>query len=125
MGTQQLRGTRVRGTIRQLRFHPRSMGCRSASRPELASSTDSSQRPNHEGDHHDEHALPVLVAGIRGLHRCGDDLRGDPQFFTDEVSAGISAGKIVALVLWVAAGCLILLGLAVLRTSYAEDPRWS
>ncbi len=38
---------------------------------------------------------------------------GVRQFFTDEVSVGVSAGKIVALVFLVVAGCLIVLGLAV------------
>lgn len=45
----------------------------------------------------------TLYAGIR-------------QFFTDEVSAGISTGKVGALVLSVGAGTITLLGLAVLRT---------
>ena len=48
-------------------------------------------------------AAVTIYAGIR-------------QFFTDEVSAGVSAGKIIALVLFVAAGGLTLLGLAVHRS---------
>jgi len=47
---------------------------------------------------------------------------GIRQFFTDEVSAGVSAGKIIALILFVAAGCLILLGLAVHRTMPRRGP---
>jgi len=48
-------------------------------------------------------AIATIYAGVR-------------QYFTDEVSAGVSAGKVIALVLLVVAGCLILLGLAVHRT---------
>jgi hypothetical protein len=48
-------------------------------------------------------AIATIYAGIR-------------QFFTDEVSVGVSAGKIIALVFLVAAGVLTLLGLAVHRT---------
>jgi hypothetical protein len=54
-------------------------------------------------------ATVTIYAGIR-------------QFFADEVSAGVSAGKIIALVLCVAAGCLTLLGLAVLRTMPRRGP---
>jgi hypothetical protein len=48
-------------------------------------------------------ALATIYAGIR-------------QFITDEVSVGVTAGKIIALVFMAAAGLLILLGLAVYRT---------
>jgi len=54
-------------------------------------------------------ATVTIYAGIR-------------QFFTDEVSAGVSTGKIIALVLFVAAGCLTLLGLAVHRTMPRRGP---
>ena len=42
---------------------------------------------------------------------------GIRQFLTDEVSAGISAGKIMALVLFAGAGLLVLAGLLVHRTN--------
>jgi len=54
-------------------------------------------------------ATVTIYAGIR-------------QFFTDEVSEGVSAGKIIALILFVAAGCLTLLGLAVHRTMPRRGP---
>ena len=54
-------------------------------------------------------ATVTIYAGVR-------------QFVTDEVSAGVSAGKIIALVLFVAAGCLTLLGLAVHRTMPRRGP---
>jgi len=47
-------------------------------------------------------AVTTIYAGVR-------------QFFTDEVSVGVSTGKVIALVLLVVPGCLIFLGLAVHR----------
>lgn len=52
--------------------------------------------------------LAVVTAGATAY-------AGIRQFFTDEVSAGVSAGKVGALVLFVGAGALTLLGLVVLR----------
>lgn len=54
-------------------------------------------------------ALAVLTAGATFY-------AGIRQFFTDEVSVGVSPGKVGALVLFVGAGALTLLGLAVHRT---------
>ena len=42
---------------------------------------------------------------------------GVRQFFTDEVSAGTSSGKVAALVLFVGAGLLVLAGLVIHRTN--------
>jgi hypothetical protein len=54
-------------------------------------------------------ALAVLTAGATVY-------AGIRQFFTDEVSVGASPGKIVALVLFVGAGAVTFLGLALHRT---------
>jgi MFS family permease len=51
-------------------------------------------------------ALTALVSVYQGIR----------QFFTDEVAVGISAGKIVGLVLFVTVGVLTMLGLAIHRT---------
>jgi hypothetical protein len=52
-------------------------------------------------------ALTALTTGFFGIR----------QFFTDEVSAGISAGKVAALILLVGAGLLVLFGLLTYRTN--------
>jgi hypothetical protein len=54
-------------------------------------------------------AVATIYAGIR-------------QFLTDEVSVGVSTGKIIALVFLAAAGILILLGLAIRRTMPRRGP---
>jgi hypothetical protein len=55
------------------------------------------------------HALAVLTAGATVY-------AGISQFLTDEISVGVSPGKVGALVLFVGAGVLILVGVAVHRT---------
>ena len=55
------------------------------------------------------HALAVLTAAATVF-------AGIRQFFTDEVSAGVSPGKVGALVLFVGAGAMTFLGLALHRT---------
>jgi hypothetical protein len=48
-------------------------------------------------------AVATVYAGIR-------------QFFTDEVSAGVSTGKVIALVFFLGVGALTLIGIAIHRT---------
>jgi hypothetical protein len=52
-------------------------------------------------------AVTAIATGYLGVR----------QFFTDEVSAGISSGKVAGLVLLVGAGLLVLAGLAIHRTN--------
>ena len=56
------------------------------------------------------------MAGLAALTAGATVYAGVRQFFTDEVSVGVSPGKIGALVVFVGAGAVILLGLAVHRT---------
>lgn len=62
-------------------------------------------------------ALGNYWQGLAAFAAVATGYAGVRQFFTDEVSAGINAGKVVALVVLVGAGLLSLAGLAVHRTS--------
>lgn len=62
-------------------------------------------------------ALGTYWQGLAAIAAVGTGYMGVRQFFTDEVSAAITSGKVVGLVLLVGAGFLVLAGLAVHRTN--------
>ena len=64
-----------------------------------------------------KNALGTYWQGLAAIAAVATGFFGVRQFFTDEVSAGITSGKVVGLVLLVGAGLLVLAGLAVHRTN--------
>ena len=64
-----------------------------------------------------KNALGNYWQGLAAFAAVATGYLGVRQFFTDEVSAAITAGKVVGLVLLVGAGLIVLAGLAVHRTN--------
>lgn len=62
-------------------------------------------------------ALGKYWQGLAALTALATGFFGIRQFFTDEVSAGISAGKVAGLILLVGAGLLVMGGLVTYRTN--------
>lgn len=77
-------------------------------------------RRNHSGQAKErvvKNALGNYWQGLAAFAAVATGYLGVRQFFTDEVSAGVNAGKVIGLVVFVGAGLLVLAGLAVHRTS--------
>jgi hypothetical protein len=66
-----------------------------------------------------KNALGSYWQGLAGISAVATGSLGIRQFITDEVSAGITTGKVVGLVVLAGAGVLILAGLA----TYRSNPR--
>jgi hypothetical protein len=64
-----------------------------------------------------KNALGTYWQGLAAIAAIATGYLGVRQFFTDEVSAAVTSGKVIALVLLVGAGLLVLAGLAVHRTN--------
>jgi hypothetical protein len=64
-----------------------------------------------------KNAIGTYWQGLAAIAAVATGYFGVRQFFTDEVSAAITSGKVVGLVLLVGAGLLVLAGLAVHRTN--------
>ena len=64
-----------------------------------------------------KNALGNYWQGLAAVAAAATGYMGIRQFFTDEVAAGVNAGKVAGLVVLVGAGLLVLAGLAVHRTN--------
>jgi hypothetical protein len=85
---------------------------------------DLSWRASHRRNHSQQarervmkNALGNYWQGLAAFAAVATGYMGVRQFFTDEVAAGVNAGKVAGLVVLVGAGLLVLAGLAVRRTS--------
>jgi hypothetical protein len=85
-------------------------------------------QPRHSGSTKKETMMaPTFVRywwqALAALTAVGTVFAGIRQFFTDEVSVGVNAGKVGALVFFVSAGVLTLVGLAIQPTNPRRGAR--